>query len=543
MDMNMNAVSKFDPHFSNYVMEIKLRKTDDELKRKFFQLRTRADIADLLEIDEKTLIFLLYRNKLNNYKEFKIPKKSGGERTIQAPVSTLKILQRKLSYILYLVYKERFCAHAFSKNKSIRTNAEGHVGKKNILNLDLKDFFDSITINRIIGRFMKKPYELPKQVAVVLAQICASPFGYLPQGAPTSPIISNMICSRMDSELRKLARERKCFYTRYADDITFSSPRSFANSIAKIDYVDEKIVVSVGDTLKEIIERNTFSINKKKVHFHNRGSRQEVCGLVVNKRLNVKKRLMKQVRALIYILKTNKKLSALEKERLSQRIRGKLNFISFVRSKKDRAYRVLLNQYNKIFGLPELPLETLDEIRKGTWFLEVDGQVNGSAFVLNNELITCFHVIKSGSDIKACRWVGDTKISYQVSVIKKNQGVDLAKLKFDEIPEPKNYFSLDGGDSDHVTEREEITVAGFGYITDQKDIVYADAKILTIRKTVFPYFVVTPGTLIIGMSGGPAISESGQVVGVNGLGWDHAGDVLGTDFYGVIPINYLNQVN
>ncbi|MFM7372884.1 MAG: reverse transcriptase domain-containing protein, partial [Sphaerospermopsis kisseleviana] len=102
------------------------------------------------------------------------------------------------------------------------TNAKNHCNKKFVLNLDIKDFFPTITQQRIRGVMMSPPYNLPSQIATTISHICCYE-GKLPQGAPTSPIISNIVCAKLDSELRLLAKQNKCFYTRYADDITFST--------------------------------------------------------------------------------------------------------------------------------------------------------------------------------------------------------------------------------------------------------------------------------------------------------------------------------
>ncbi len=523
-------------------MDILLKKSDPDLIGAFLRLKNRQDVADLLEITDKTLIFLLYRNKENNYKTFQIPKKSGEYRTIHAPASTLKIVQRKLNYILMRVHKPRHCAHGFLFGKSIKTNARGHVGNNKIINIDLEDFFSAIIINRVIGLFMSKPYELPKEVAVVLAQICCSPFGYLPQGAPTSPIVSNMICARLDNQMRKLARERKCVYTRYADDITFSSlTREFSRAIVSIDYIDGQIIISLGDILEAIIRDNGFKINRHKIRYRNRGMRQEVTGLVINEKVNVRRKLMRQVRAMLHYYQTSSFSDQREKNLLLTRITGKLNFIRYIRGDKDRAYRVLANRYNLIVGRPEYALNQIDEIRRGSWLLEVDGYPNGTAFMLNGKLITCYHVIYNHSEIKACRWENEVKITYGVSIFAQSSALDLAILKFDKDIEPRHDYSLTKGDSSKVTERQIITVAGYASFNDYKILNYPDVKVLSIQKEVYPFFFVSPG-LVSGMSGGPAINEKNEVIGVVMIGSASFVEMERVDRYGVRPIEYLEQV-
>jgi RNA-directed DNA polymerase len=204
-----------------------LYKNCDELRQQFLDLKEPRDVAKLLEVPYSRLIYhisALPEDK--RYANFLIPKKSGMPRIISAPRTPLKILQRKLSQVLYSVYEPKSGAQGFIPGRSILTNAKKHQHKRFVLNIDLKDFFHSIHFGRVQGIFMKPPYSIPREVAVVLAKICCYS-GRLPQGAPTSPIVSNMICARMDSELRKLAKEFKCtYYTRYADDITFSTTLS-----------------------------------------------------------------------------------------------------------------------------------------------------------------------------------------------------------------------------------------------------------------------------------------------------------------------------
>ncbi|MCX5638790.1 MAG: reverse transcriptase domain-containing protein, partial [Planctomycetota bacterium] len=215
-------------------MDIQLLKSPDELTGGFLSLSSPEDVASLLEIPYQVLNYHLYVTKPSEqYATFSIPKKQGGVREIYAPMTTLKIIQKKLNFILQNVYKKiyekKICVHGFIYGKNVQTNALTHAKKEYVFNIDISDFFPSINFGRVYGLFMGKPYNLSKSVASVLARICAFKdlsHDLLPQGAPTSPIISNMICARMDDELYRFARRFNCKYTRYADDITFSTDRS-----------------------------------------------------------------------------------------------------------------------------------------------------------------------------------------------------------------------------------------------------------------------------------------------------------------------------
>lgn len=221
-----------------------LFKSCDELKQEFLDLETPRQLAELLEVPYSLLVYHIYKVPDDKkYVEFLIPKKSGGYRKISSPSTALKIIQRKLSQVLYSVYTPKAPVHGFTPSRSIVTNAEQHVRKRFVFNIDISDFFGSIHFGRVRGVFMKEPYNRPSEVATVLAQICCFS-NKLPQGAPTSPVVSNMVCARLDSQLRLLAKERHCSYTRYADDITFSTRLTrFPSNIAYLKPECDEVVV------------------------------------------------------------------------------------------------------------------------------------------------------------------------------------------------------------------------------------------------------------------------------------------------------------
>jgi RNA-directed DNA polymerase len=174
-------------------MSLLLSADSEELRELFFALQTPEDIAHLLEVEYGTLVYHLYVVAGSaKYTTFDIPKKSGGFRTISTPVTALKIIQRKLNQVLQCVYQHKASVHGFVCDRSIVTNASRHGRKRFVFNVDLNDFFPSINFGRVRGMFMASPYMLDPAVATVLAQICCFD-NQLPQGAPTSPIVSNMI--------------------------------------------------------------------------------------------------------------------------------------------------------------------------------------------------------------------------------------------------------------------------------------------------------------------------------------------------------------
>ena len=278
-----------------------LKDSPEELRDKFYSLTTASSVAKLLGVPYDRLVYHIYRvEKSKRYKIFELPKKSGGYRQISTPITALKIIQRKLNQVLQAVYKIKPSVHGFIQGKNIVTNAKVHAGKRYVLNIDLKDFFPSINFGRVRGLFMAFPYGLNPDVATVLAQICCHN-NQLPQGAPTSPIVTNMICAKMDSQLQHLAKECKATYTRYADDITFSTtlpkfPPRLAYTVTEEG--TEKLVL--GDALLNIITENGFTINEQKIRLQTRGNHQSVTGLTTNKFPNVDRKYVRQIRAMLH---------------------------------------------------------------------------------------------------------------------------------------------------------------------------------------------------------------------------------------------------
>jgi len=343
-------------------MSLTLLTSPEELREKFISMRTAQDVADLLDIDLQCLIYHLYiLPDYKRYVTFEIPKKSGGMRTISAPATALKIIQQKLNQVLQHVYQQKPSVHGFTLERSILTNAEMHSKRRYIFNVDLKEFFPSINFGRVRGLFIFPPYNRDSAVATILAQICCFNNG-LPQGAPTSPIISNMICSRMDRELQDVAKQHQCNYTRYADDITFSTyVRDFPSALARIASSGQ---VEVGTDLESIINNNGFDINPNKVRLKTRNQRQEVTGLTTNQFPNVRRKYVRQIRAMLhawekfgleaaeqeYLKRYNKKHRGHFKQAplFKQVVKGKVEFLGMIRGKDNVIYLRLRGQLERL---------------------------------------------------------------------------------------------------------------------------------------------------------------------------------------------------
>jgi len=248
-----------------------------------------------------------------NYTTFTVPKKSGGVRSISAPRPELKLLQRRLSDGLQSCWDEindqkkitKPISHGFRRDASIVTNASVHRGRRFVFNVDIKDFFDSINFGRVYGFFVKnKDFALTESAAKVLAAIACHD-GKLPQGSPCSPVISNLIGQILDVRLAQLAHRHGCSYSRYADDLTFSTNERIFPSMIALSNADHSWVA--GAVLSKIIEKSGFQLNPKKTRMQYRNSRQEVTGLVVNRRINTRPEYRRLTRAMTHQLVTTGK--------------------------------------------------------------------------------------------------------------------------------------------------------------------------------------------------------------------------------------------
>jgi RNA-directed DNA polymerase len=264
-------------------------------------------VAFLLEFQPKALAYILYKKAPESkYRSFTIAKRAGGTREINAPSADLMLLQKRLSDLLQDCAREikgerkweDELAHGFKRQKSIISNASKHLKRRYVLNIDLQDFFGSINFGRVRGFLISdRNFALQPAVATILAQI-ACHNNALPQGSPCSPVISNLVGHILDVHLCKLASQNGCTYSRYADDITFSTnEREFPASIArKVEGEPHKW--KAGEELRAIVTRSGFSINHQKTRMQYRTSRQDVTGLVVNKKVNIRGEYRRRVRAM-----------------------------------------------------------------------------------------------------------------------------------------------------------------------------------------------------------------------------------------------------
>lgn len=361
----------------------------DFLREKFAQMQTKQDFVSLLSEASSILygvgskpVLLKSLNYYANqkickkrYTFFLINKKAGGYRSIHAPVRGLKNILRPLNLILQSVYQPHDAAMGFIPKKSIVNNAQSHIGNHYVYNIDLKDFFSSVEAGRIRSRLNYPPFNLidgeRKDIANMITWLCTHKMeverlnnsgnfdkakkNVLPQGAPTSPAITNIICERLDFHLHQLAQKRDIKYTRYADDITFSCMyNAFEND---------------GDFLgkvREIISNQFFNIKETKTRLQRGGYRQEVTGLIVNDKVNVRRRYVKQIRMWLYYCEKYSYEKAQQifirdyiadkghvmkgKPNLINVLDGKLEFLKMIKGNEDPTYITLKKRFDKLNG-------------------------------------------------------------------------------------------------------------------------------------------------------------------------------------------------
>lgn len=272
-------------------------------------LPTPLALAQAMGVTLAELKFLCFHREVartTHYRRFTLPKKTGGQRTISAPMPRLK---RAQYWVLDNVLAKVPCheaAHGFMPGRSIVTNAAPHCGQSVVINLDLKDFFPTVTYPRIKGVFQSLGYG--EQLASMLALLCSENAcdelevdgerffvggkgrdRVLPQGAPTSPMLTNILCRKLDRRLKGLADKLGFSYTRYADDLTFSASGDGAAIVGRL-------LRQVHHVLKD----EGFTPHPDKQRVMRAGARQEVTGIVVNEKPSVSRQERRKLRAALH---------------------------------------------------------------------------------------------------------------------------------------------------------------------------------------------------------------------------------------------------
>jgi retron-type reverse transcriptase len=303
--------------------------------------RTVAELARWLDTPEKELREWLTSSPAwargYDYSRFTIPKRRGGSRTIDAPGENLKALQRKILHKLLNPLSPHPAATGFVPGHSIVDNARPHVGRGVVINLDLADFFPSVAARHVEQIFRAMNWDA--EAATILARICTLD-GRLPQGAPTSPALSNLVCRRLDARLSALAEHFNGHYTRYADDLTFSG-----DTLVPKGQKDPKSVAWLLARARHVVEDEGFEVNEKKVRVQRRNTAQVVTGIVVNDKASTPRAERRRLRAVLH----RARFEGLEKQDRDgrpgfvARLRGQVAYVSMVNAEQGAKLKVRLD--------------------------------------------------------------------------------------------------------------------------------------------------------------------------------------------------------
>lgn len=507
------------------------------------------------------------------YKTFTLMKRNGSPRVIHEPRLRLKVLQEKVLAFLYeRASPAKPCVHGFTRKgtkRSIVTNAKAHCSPKtqHLLNIDIEDFFPSITFYRVRGVLQKKPFMCSYQVATVLAHLCTFN-GILPQGAPTSPFLANLVCRTMDSDLMDLAKRHRATYTRYADDLTFSFSARRAESLpANICRFDSGIL-TLGHELQALIEHHNFRINPNKSRLSSRMHRLEVTGITINEFPNVKRLFVDRIRGALHAwdvhgydlaqaaweMRVKNAASGLYEKRpwkrqtrggvpaLKNVLWGKLLYLRMVRGADDALYSRLAERYNELcarekaagtFVGSSLPIEPIvrnaDQAAKAVFVVEWGGTHEGkfvcylgTAFAYKDVgLITCEHVIKHGEDGPYADEIHDAEISvtnavtgesWPVKIVHRDKDRDLAVLQFDAPDPPAHWHFIDSGKPIALGERGVLI--GFPNWTNGRPANQVNAQVVNVFPRAGLKRFEIKESIRKGNSGGPFVDDDYRIVGV-----------------------------
>tara|TARA_R110002111_G_scaffold247648_1_gene310831 strand:+ start:4220 stop:5860 length:1641 start_codon:yes stop_codon:yes gene_type:complete len=506
-----------------------------------------SDLARLLGTSHQKLTYLAYSRGLSQfYTTFEIKKKNGGERTINAPIPQLKIIQKRLKSHLEKLYKPHVAASAFIEGRGICYNAKKHTRKAAVLNIDLKDFYDHINFGRVRGLLIAKPYELRDDTATLIAHLCCL-HGHLPQGSPASPLISNMICRSLDHQLSKLAKEERSFYTRYADDITFSFRELTQNNLFEIKNKGElkpKIITT--------IEKNGFKINQSKTRVQFSDQRQTVTGLKVNQKVNIDRRFVRTTKAMIHSLSIDpiaanirfQEIHGDDSSKLEHVVFGRVNYIGMIKGRTSSTYRTLASKFNDLDFAMKAPLspksikddlehklkfkkfENYGLLENTTYVVSFEGinglkldeeLVQGTAFVLKgNRIITASHSFDKAGNPDECFLykINDPSKKLRARIKNRCTYSDIAYLEFiDNDIGDLSYLKV--AKSLHLLPGYHVSLVGFPQLRSGHRSVSIIPSIIVNKfmKSTFQHLEVN-NEISGGNSGGPVVNAYMEVVGM-----------------------------
>lgn len=477
-----------------------------------------------------------YRRRM--YEQFSIAK-GPKVRLISAPNRRLKILQSKLAPLLDRIYRVRNPVHGFVAARSVKTNAQAHGDRRFVVNLDLQDFFPTITENRIRG--LLRALDVDDRVAEIIARLCCLD-DHLPQGAPTSPVLSNMICYRLDTDLLRIAKGTRAIYTRYADDISFSSYQPpaplFDGALPTVGRFSPELLAP---DLRAAFQGNGFTVNPSKAHYADRNSRRIITGVKINAGLNVDRRFVRHIRAVFHSIEkfglTDAQAKYADKGGkgiLAAHLRGKISYVAHLKGASDPVVRSLALRYNRCFaGSPiKVSPTRADIIDRAVWVVEhhlddPDNYGQGSAFFLHGVgLVTAAHCVTGLKEV-VVHHPSRPSNKFKATVAHYSMHRDLAVLSH-EIPETDFYWLATS--TTLASTGTPVTALGYPDFSPADKMNFRAGMVSsTTTKSLIKLFEVN-FKLTQGMSGGPVIDSKDEVVGIVHKG----GPLEGRDFAIVI---------
>lgn len=283
------------------------------------------DLSHALRLPKEVILKFSFNND-KYYHRVEMKKKTGGIRHIESPLRELKAIQRWVLRTILDKLSPSVYAKGFVRGKSILDNAKPHEGNQYVLNLDLQDFFTNVKASHVYTLFKNIGYN--NNIAFILTSFCTKG-GYLPQGAPTSPALSNLVCLRLDHRISTYCKKRALTYTRYADDLCISGNKILI--LQKASYL-----------IKDIICNEGFIINSKKEKFLGPKVRREVTGLTVTPKITISKKNYCIYRKRIYVLVRNNIPNKYEI------IEGILSFVKSIDKDKEKKLSIFYQKQKAI---------------------------------------------------------------------------------------------------------------------------------------------------------------------------------------------------
>ena len=488
------------------------------------EFTTLAEFYHYLEISEKELRHISAK-KFDQYHSRSIPKRNGGERLLSVPNNRLRYLQSLLNPLLQGMYNVRGCVHGFVAGKSAFTNAQEHLGRRHLVKVDLQDYFGQISRQRVRGVLLSIGIPLP--VAEAITKLCTLA-DELPQGAPTSPILANMVTFRLDQELVTFAKKNRLRYSRYADDIVFSSyskPRVLARGM-ELEYarlsrsdLDEKLL--------EIFDQQNFELNEEKIYYCGAGARRSVTGYTINQFPNVPRNHVRRVRATLHNVRKygydaeQRKFSEKTKsaKSLKKSLFGQIEWIGSTKGRSDPVFRRYAIEYDGLFAEKfELGPDLSRLATLSTWVLETThpnpthaGDTQGTAFFLKGVgLVTAAHCVPATHSYTVfC--VDEPSKKFPVSVVKRHDHIDLAILNH-SIP-IEDFIELSRAEREPNV-GEETSLWGFPAYSAGNKIEQRQGRVVSHPTKSAVALLCVDQKINQGNSGGPLLNSAREVVGI-----------------------------